>query len=235
MSTADTEWPLLPSARPTAGDATAPSWGPRAEAPAPPAALATRGAGTAPQPVTAAASAGQPSDLVPGVPRAGPGEALADHKCLAREAYWRQALRGGGHTLRARRLNCRAQPKGMEVRLVSGEAAPLPHHLRFTSVDQLAACTGGTYESITGAAGRRAARAGQALYALRAPTEDGDALFRVREARGRFAARTPYSKCQRAHRARSPDWTFSRQIFEARTKETVQRQEISEGVEAARR
>jgi hypothetical protein len=157
----------------------------------------------------------------------------ADGKLLARARFQRQARCGGGHTMRSKRLEYRAERKGLEVMLLAGEAPSLPRRMRFTSAQAIADRTGGTCETAKGPAARRARRTGDRLYTIRAAGDGGPQLA-VLERCPRPSARTANPRCQRAHRARSPDWAFSRQIYEARTKSEVQRQEIRDGLAAAR-
>lgn len=157
-------------------------------------------------------------------------------KHLARATYQQQVRHGGNHTLRAKRVDVFPERKGMEVRPLTADAPPFPHHLRYTSVPQLAASSGGTYELCTDTAGRRAVWAGDNLYTVQVPTAGGQtAVYAVRESRGNPIAQTAYPKIQRAHRetGHSPDWNFSKQIFEAKTKKEVQRADIREGMGAA--
>jgi len=154
-------------------------------------------------------------------------------KSRARLFYHRQSKRGFGNTVKAKRDVVASKKQAVEVQ--SGSGSPeikRALELGEISAEALASGLGGTCRQLKTVDGRRAVREGKKLYSVSLPMGEGDeTTLLVEEQRGRPATRTPYPHLTK--RPFSPDWVHGKAIYEAKTKERVEREEIRAGMAAA--
>jgi len=154
-------------------------------------------------------------------------------KSRARLLYHRQSKRGFGNTVKAKRDVVASKKQAVEVQ--SGSGSPeikRALELGEISAEALASGLGGTCRQLKTVDGRRAVREGKKLYSVSLPMGEGDeTTLLVEEQRGRPATRTPYPHLTK--RPFSPDWVHGKAIYEAKTKERVEREEIRAGMAAA--